>query len=96
MRTPSNTALIILAAVFLFGMSVSVPEPKLIPVTGLDGSLAHRADGSVLAYQDVAKWNKDLIPLEIFCTCFFVCIIWLLIRFISFLYARWRYRKHVS
>jgi hypothetical protein len=88
MTTPSTKALFGLAAVFLFFISVSVPEPRRIAVTGPDGSVVHRENGQVLSDQDMIQWKKDIIPLKVFFTCFCLCIVWLVVRSFRFLYNR--------
>jgi hypothetical protein len=94
-RAPSSKTLIVLAALFLSAASVLIPEPRLIPVTGPDGSVMHGADGRVLAHRDMARWNKEIIPEEIILACFVVCIVWLLVRLFRVLYARWNDKKRV-
>ena len=95
MRTPSTKTLIVLAGLFLLAASLLVPEPRLIVLTGLDGAAMHGPDGRVLARRDMARWNKEAIPEEIVVTCLFVCVVWLFIRLLRVLYARWNDKNRV-
>jgi hypothetical protein len=95
MRAPSTKTLIALAALFFLASTLHVPEPAVIPVIGPDGSVMHSADGTVLVHLDIARLNKEIIPWEIAIACSVACALWLFIRFLRFLYARWNDNKMV-
>jgi hypothetical protein len=98
MRAPTTKTLIVLLVVCSFGAAVVIPTyyPAPMPVLGPDGLPVHAADGKILVHRDMANFFRMMIPGWIFMSFCAACIIWLLVRFFCFLYARWRYRNRAT
>jgi hypothetical protein len=98
MRAPSNITLICLAVVlfFLAPMFMSDYYPAAHPVVGPDGSVLHGADGKILYHRDMTRYYQMMIPTYILLSLSAVCVIWLLVRLVRYLYGRVRKDRHVA
>jgi len=98
MKTPTTRTLVVLAFVLLLASALLVPPwyPPPYPVIGPDGAAMHGPDGRILVHRDMTEFNRALIlPASLFVSGA-VCVLWLLVRIICFLYARWRYRNRAA
>ena len=95
MRTPTTKTLVIIFVVCFIGAAVSIPTyyPAPLPVLGPNGLPVYGADGKILVHRDMADFYRMMIPGWVFLSSGAICVIWLFVRFVCFLYARWRYRK---
>jgi|ERR1035441_10450841 hypothetical protein len=96
MRLPSTKTLIVLAVISLIGCEALAPMwyPGPMPVIGSDGLPMHGADGKILVHRDMAKLYRMWIPSEVLFVCGAALIIWLVVRFLKFLFGR--YRNHTT
>ena len=82
MKTPTSKTLLGLAIVaFVMGIIVfPTLGPTPIPSTGPDGSVLHRADGSVLFHPAIRRYWADTLPSDILFIGGSVLVIWLVVR----------------
>jgi hypothetical protein len=98
MRSPSTKTLIVLAAISLIGGGVLAPMwyPGPMPVIGSDGLPMHGADGKILVHRDMARFYRMWIPSEVLFVCGAALIIWLVVRFLIFLFGRSRRNEEIE
>lgn len=72
-----------------------MPEwyPPPYPVLAPDGSVVHGPDGKVLVHRDMTEFNRQALLPEILFFCFLGCLIWLMVRFVRWVYGIWRARR---
>jgi hypothetical protein len=88
-KTPSTKTLAIIAILSMLVSSILVPSWYPAPIRAIE------PDGKVQVHRDMAEFNRALIPSELLFVCGAVCVTWLLIRFLRFLWARLKHKIHV-
>jgi len=92
MKTPATKILVVLVVISFVGAAVTIPDyyPAPIPVLDSNGSPLHGVDGKILVHRDMASFYKMMIPGWTFLLCGAISLVWLFVRFLRFLYLRWK------
>ena len=97
MRAPSTRTLAVVAFISVLGTAIFPPtEPHMVPLLGPDGNTMTGADGKMLMHGGVLTFDVETITCLAFFFVFAVCMLWLFVRFIRFLYDHWKYRRRVA
>jgi hypothetical protein len=94
MKTPSTLTLsgiiflAFLGLVYWDPAAYSYPPP--VPVIGPDGSAMHGPDGKPLMHHDISGLYVPMLLSFISFLTLLVCVVWLLVRFLRFVYIRWK------
>ena len=97
LSAPSSRTLVVVALLSLLGTAFfPPPEPHHVPVIGADGHILTRPDGSPMTHIAPPAWDAEQIVFFVLFVLFIICSIWLLVRFLQFLYDKWRYGRRVA
>jgi hypothetical protein len=90
MKAPSTITLSVLAVLLFFCGSLFISDyyPAARRVVG--------ADGKIVLQQDWTRYNREMLPVWILWSCAGIIAIWLLLRFVRFIYERRKSSKPVA